>query len=107
MKQNIYQQRILQWEKQYGNLSLHAQKKLKNLLEEFEKSQAISKTSKEHRLAIGTKLIRDYQGKTITVTVIHEGFEFKNKMRYNGLNIKNYDKTRKNKKNKKKNVLIW
>jgi uncharacterized protein YpbB len=52
MKQNIYQQHILQWEKQYGNLSLHAQKKLKNLLEEFEKSQAISKTSKELRLAI-------------------------------------------------------
>ena len=59
--------------------------------EEFEKTQAISKTSKELRLAIGTKLIRDYQGKTITVTVIHEGFEFKNKMRYNGLNIKNYE----------------
>ena len=74
MKQNIYQQRILQWEKQYGNLSLHAQKKLKNLLEEFEKTQAISKTSKELRLAIGTKLIRDYQGNTITVIVIQEGF---------------------------------
>ena len=80
MKQNIYQQRILQWEKQYGNLSLHAQKKLKNLLEEFEKSQAISKTSKELQLAIGTKLIREYQGKIITVTVMTNGFEFKNKV---------------------------
>ena len=40
MKQNIYHQRIQQWEKQYGNLSLHAQKKLKRLLEEFEKTQA-------------------------------------------------------------------
>ena len=80
MKQNIYQQRILQWEKQYGNLSLHAQKKLKNLLEEFEKSQAISKTSKELRLAIGTKLIREYQGKTIIVIVVQQGFEFKNKI---------------------------
>jgi hypothetical protein len=80
MKQNIYQQRILQWKKQHGNLSLHAQKKLKNLLEEFEKSQAISKTSKELRLAIRTKLIREYQGKTITVTVMTNGFEFKNKV---------------------------
>ena len=80
MKQNIYQQRIQQWEKQYGNLSLHAQKKLKNLLEEFEKTQTISKTSKELRLAIGTKLIREYQGKIITVTVRTNGFEFKNKV---------------------------
>ena len=45
MKQNIYQRRILQWEKQYGNLSLHAQKKLKNLLEEFEKSSEFIKIS--------------------------------------------------------------
>ena len=80
MKQNIYHQRIQQWEKQYGNLSLHAQKKLKKLLEEFEKTQTISKASKELRLAIGTKLIRDYQGRTITVTVIQEGVEFKKKI---------------------------
>ena len=53
---------------------------LNAVLEEFEKTQTISKTSKELRLAIGTKLIRDYQGRTITVTVIQEGFEFKNKI---------------------------
>ena len=80
MKQNIYHQRIQQGKKQYGNLSHQAQKKLKRLLEEFEKTQAISKTSKELRLAIGTKLIRDYQSNTITVTVVQEGFEFKNKV---------------------------
>ena len=58
----------------------YANKLLNAVLEEFEKTQTISKASKELRLAIGTKLIRDYQGRTITVTVIQEGFEFKNKI---------------------------
>ena len=67
MKQNIYHQRIQEWEKQYGGLSPNAQKKLKKLLEEFEKTQSVSKTNKALSLAIGTKLIREYQGKTIVV----------------------------------------
>ena len=80
MKQNIYQQRIQEWEKQYGGLSPNAQKKLKKLLEEFEKTQSVSKTNKALSLAIGTKLIREYQGKTIIVIVVQQGFEFKNKI---------------------------
>ena len=77
---NIYQQRIQEWTEKYGGLSPAAEAKIKKLLEEFIKENDLSKDNKAFQITVGTKLIREYNGKSYCVIVTDTGFEYKNKI---------------------------
>ncbi len=77
------------WElqaKKHGGLSAQVKKQLEKLAEKINKKQevneaAIKETCKNTALEIkvGTKLIREYQGKKHEVTALEKGFEYHNK----------------------------
>lgn len=81
--------KYITWEiqaKRYGGLSSQAKKKLEKLQNDLTKENQIStssikalknKTNLEFKL--GTKLIREYQGKKHEVLVLEKGFEYKSK----------------------------
>ena len=77
---NIYQQRIQEWTEKYGGLSSSTEAKIQKLLEEFITKNNLSKENKTLQITIGTKLIREYNGKSYCVIVTDTGFEYKNKI---------------------------
>lgn len=77
---NIYQQRIQEWTEKYGGLSSSTEAKIQKLLEEFIKENNLSKDNETLQITIGTKLIREYNGKSYCVIVTDTGFEYKEKI---------------------------
>ena len=75
MPQNIYQKRISEWGEKYGGLSLEVQKKIDKLVEQYDKTQNI----KQGCITNGIKLIREFKGKTYSVMVIPDVYEFDGK----------------------------
>ena len=77
---NIYQQRINEWLEKYGGLSDSAEAKINKLLADFVKEIELQKDTKAFQISIGTKLIREYNGKSYCVIVTETGFEYKDKI---------------------------
>ena len=77
---NIYQQRINEWLEKYGGLSDSAEEKINKLLADFVKEIELQKDTKAFQISIGTKLIREYNGKSYCVIVTETGFEYKDKI---------------------------
>lgn len=78
-KPNIFQKRIKNWEERYGRLSISVEKRLEELIAEYDSTQSIKAESKTLKLTIGTKLVREFQGKVYSVVVLESGYEFKGK----------------------------
>ena len=78
-KPNIFQKRIKNWEERYGRLSNTVEKRLEELIAEYDSTQSIKAESKTLELTIGTKLVREFQGKVYSVVVLESGYEFKGK----------------------------
>lgn len=78
-KPNIFQKRIKNWEDRYGKLSIAVEKRIEELVAEYDTTQTINVKSKNLKLTIGTKLVREFQGKVYSVVVLESGYEFKGK----------------------------
>ena len=79
MPQNIYQKRISEWKEKYGGLSPEVQIKIDKLVEQYDKTQNIKQGCNLFSISNGTKLIREFKGKTYSVMVISDGYEFNGK----------------------------
>ena len=76
---NIYERRIAEWERQYGGLSPEVQRKIDNLVEQYDQKQELDKNRKVFSIAKGARLIREFKGKQYTVTIISDGYEYNGK----------------------------
>ena len=76
MKENIYQKKVKEWIKKYGGLSPDTQRKIDKLVAEYDKTHNVPKGSKELKITIGTKLIREINGRQYSVFVADNGYEY-------------------------------
>lgn len=61
---------------QHGQLSQKTRKKLLKLYQEFQHNPDFQPIGSKSRLKVGTRLVREWQGKVHTVTVSQQGFEY-------------------------------
>ena len=81
MAENIYLNRINEWEQQNGQLSILCQRKLNNLIAQYKKTQSINIEEKSvSTLQEGTKICREYNGVKHEVWVLEKGFKYKDKV---------------------------
>ena len=78
----------------FGDLSNTSKKQLNKLILKYEKNKTISvndiKKSKRAPFPVGTKLIREFKGKTHEVIILNDGYEYSGKI-YKSLSaIANY-----------------
>ena len=76
---NIFEKRIVEWERKYKNLSPEVQRKINKLVEQYDQKQKIDKDNKVLSIADGTRLIREFKGRKYSVTVIQNGYEYNGK----------------------------
>lgn len=77
----------LAWELQarrFGGLKPDVQRRLKRLARELKASKTLSVRSSTPRFRPGTRLVREWQGKAHRVTVLEDGFEYRER-RYSSL----------------------
>lgn len=79
MAENIYQKRIRVWTRKYGKLAPEIQRKIDKLVAEYDLTQNVVKTSKDLVITNGTQLIREFNGKSYSVLVLTNGYEFNGK----------------------------
>ena len=79
MAENIYQKRIRVWTRKYGKLAPEIQRKIDKLVAEYDLTQNVVKTSKDLGITDGTQLIREFNGKSYSVLVLTNGYEFNGK----------------------------
>ena len=79
MVENIYQKRIRAWTRKYGKLAPEIQRKIDMLVAEYDLTQNVVKTSKDLGITNGTQLIREFNGKSYSVLVLTNGYEFNGK----------------------------
>ena len=79
MAENIYQKRIRVWTRKYGKLAPEIQLKIDKLVAEYDLTQNVVKTSKDLGITNGTQLIREFNGKSYSVLVLTNGYEFNGK----------------------------
>mgnify|MGYP003623939840 CR=1 FL=1 len=71
------QQKLKTWQKEYGGLSPHVQKKIDRLVNEYEKTRTIvSIQDRTLNLTSGVRLIREFKGEKHEVTTLERGFEY-------------------------------
>lgn len=81
MIKSTYEQKIIQWEQLHGTLSLKAQRKLRRLVEQYEKTRSINIEKEKHTvISPGTKLIKEFKGKKYEVLAVEDGYLFQNKI---------------------------
>ena len=81
MPKNIYQERIEEWEKQNGELSILSQKKLSSFIAQYKKTRSINVDEKViDALQEGTKLYREFNGVKHEVQILEKGFSYKDKV---------------------------
>lgn len=84
MPPNIFEKRIKSWADEYGALSPEVMRKIDKLVEQYDKTQKVVKSSKVLSITDGTKLIREFKGQKYSVIVLTEGYEF-NGVKYKSL----------------------
>lgn len=84
MPPNILEKRIKSWADKYGALSPEVMRKIDKLVEQYDKTQKVVKSSKVLSITDGTKLIREFKGQKYSVIVLTEGYEF-NGVKYKSL----------------------
>lgn len=84
MTPNIFEKRIKSWTDKYGALSPEVMRKIDKLVEQYDKTQKVVKSSKVLSITDGTKLIREFKGQKYSVMVLIDGYEF-NGVKYKSL----------------------
>jgi len=65
---------IEKWEQMYGRLPVNIESQIENLILEYKKENKENVVYSSFLKTAGTTLIREYQGKTYSVTVLDKGF---------------------------------
>lgn len=81
MQRKSITQKLMEWNKKYGELSPQVQRKINKLVEQYAKNQTITDVKDNSiNLSAGTKLIREFQGRKYEVIVLENGYQFKDKI---------------------------
>lgn len=66
------------WTAQYGGLSETIEAQIENLVAQYEKENFVQKVKPS--IIDGSMLLREYHGKTYTITVLAKGYLYENKV---------------------------